>query len=237
LLRFVELMNTANFFAPPTKAHVWSMSTTAHDSARRVQDILSPDELDTASRFHFERDRTRYVASHVQLRQILSRYLSLPPEEIKFGHGSHGKPFIELARRSVAFNLSHSGDLALVAVTNESEVGVDIEQVRGDSSFAQIAKQSFSTGENQWLESLDSDDELRGFFRLWTLKEACMKAAGGGLSIPLNLFEINFDGGYPEVSSSDEALAGPWDIRELNVAEDYAAAIAVRGTISELTLF
>jgi 4'-phosphopantetheinyl transferase len=216
----------------PALVHVWRIKTaTEHDP-----EVLSAEELEVAARFHFERDRVRYVASHVQLRQILSRYVGQPAEEIQFALGPMGKPFVSLDERSVTFNLSHSGDRALIGVSSGPEVGIDIEHIRHGSSLSDVARSSFSPGENRWLESLAPGEQLRGFFRIWTLKEACLKAAGTGLSISPNRFELTITGDGIRLASREEALAGPWDVRELATERDYCAAVAVRGAIGELEM-
>jgi 4'-phosphopantetheinyl transferase len=218
-----------DFFAPPAKVHVWWISTTLQSAG----DCLSPKELLVASRFHFDRDRIRYRSSHSQLRQLLSRYLGERPWALQFGHGPQGKPFVEAATKPITFNLSHSGNFALVAVANGCDVGVDVEIVRTDPTLSQVADRFFTPGEARWLATQDPT----GFFRLWTLKEACIKAAGGGLSIPLNQFEIRVAQKTATLGTLDPALAGPWDIRELPAPDGYAAAVAIRGTSSDLSVF
>lgn len=190
--------------------------------------MLSAGELAAAARFHFERDRTRYISSHVKLRQILSGYLEMPPEKLRFDIGAKGKPFIEGLARPLPFNLSHSGDLALVAVSNGAEVGVDIEKIRPGPEFPALARQFFSVGEIQWISSLAPEDRSPAFFRLWVLKEACIKAAGGGLSIPLDQFEMRVTDSQATMHTEATELTGPWFVHELNIAPGYCAAVAVR---------
>ncbi len=113
------------------------------------EDSLSADERQRASRFHFDTDCDRYVASHASLRDVLSRYLQCEPHDLKFSANEYGKPFLDRSNdfsrsKNIEFNLSHSGDFALIAVTRGRKVGVDVEHIRADIELEDLARRNFS---------------------------------------------------------------------------------------------
>jgi 4'-phosphopantetheinyl transferase len=132
----------------------------------------------------------------------------------------------------VRFNLSHSGDLALVAVTRRREIGVDVERLRRESDLLDVAEHYFAPRERATLRSLPEKDRCLGFFRCWTRKEAYLKARGDGLSMDLHSFTVAL--GPDEPAALLESSEGPgevarWNLEELNPSPDYAAALAVEG--------
>jgi 4'-phosphopantetheinyl transferase len=219
----------SSWLAPPAcpalaegEVHVWRGDLDTGFSPGDFLSVLSPDELERASRFHFERDRRHYQCARGLLRVILARYLKLPPGSLRFSYGSHGKP--ALAGTELRFNLSHSGGLALLAVAGGGEVGVDIEQVKPRGEVMNIAERFFSPGEIVWLRAQPPDLQQRGFFRLWTRKEALIKAIGLGLSMPLNQFSALAE----PPSAVRPASEGPdWYIFDLDPGAGYTGAVAV----------
>src|SRR5258708_7381983 len=137
--------------------------------------LLSQDELNRASRFHFEKDRTAFILARGFLRTMLGRYLD--GEEVHFVYGSYGKPALD--RAGPSFNLSHTNGLVMLGLTLENGIGVDVERIRPIENRDAIAERYFSRSEYGQVLS----DEA--FFQCWTRKEAYIKAVGGGLSIPL----------------------------------------------------
>lgn len=203
------------------------------DCLPALETLLSIPEADQAQRFDFERDRRRYLVSHAALRCILGGYLDRAPQEITFRYSRHGKPaLIELA--GLYFNLAHSHELALVAVTGMGEVGVDIEHIRPLEDMNAIARQSFSEQEYNQLQALPSGQQLRGFFHCWSRKEAFIKALGEGLSYPLRQFSVKFGhetGSQLTAISASRAEAERWTLRGIEMDDhEYAAAYAVRST-------
>jgi 4'-phosphopantetheinyl transferase len=186
--------------------------------------VLSEEERARAGRFRFEADRARFIAGRGALRRILACYRSLAPDRLEFQTGPYGKPALVGAFASLEFNVSHSGDYVLIAVTSGTACGVDIECARTGTDHATIAAHFFSAREVEWLYHNES-----GFLRLWTVKEAIIKAVGGGLSIPLCDFDVT---GVLERKVSSVALASRgiqqqtlW-LHELPFMEGYAAAVA-----------
>lgn len=144
--------------------------------------ILSHEEQKRGDRFHFPIHRRRHLAAHTYVRQILARYLNLPAQEIEFSYNAHGKP--EITHHALLqFNLSHSKDLALLAVSMNHPVGIDLEFFSA-RPYEGIGSHIFSLDENYALQHLSNPMKPLGFFHLWSQKEALIKACGLGLSYP-----------------------------------------------------
>jgi len=219
-----------------SEVHVWSTSLTL--PALRLQKLaatLSADEQSRAERFYFEQHRQRFIASRGLLRLILGCYLDIEPQKVQFCYGPYGKPLMaELKQEnSLRFNLSHSQDIALYAVTFKREVGIDIEQVRSLAEAEQIAKNFFSARENAAFRVLSPTERQEVFFRYWTCKEAYLKALGDGLTRSLNSIEVSLAPGQQArlLSVKEEPQAVErWFLQELTPpAAGYAAALAVEG--------
>lgn len=142
---------------------------------------MSASEAQRAARFVFARDAQRYRAAHGVLRQLLWRHCGLAAG-VEFHLGTHGKPSLG-AGAAWQFNLSHSGDDALIAITADAAVGVDLEALRPVSDLWLLAELNFSRAELEALRQTPRGDQARAFLTAWTRKEACLKAVGSGLSI------------------------------------------------------
>jgi 4'-phosphopantetheinyl transferase len=206
---------------------------------------LALDEQERAQRFYFARDRRRFTMARGVLRNILSRYLDLAPQQLAFAYGPKGKPSLaqDLAGLSpkasdLRFNLSHSGGLALYAFTYGRDVGIDLEQWREIEDAEQIASRFFAPGEVRTFCALPAHLRLEGFLNCWCRKESYIKATGDGLSLPLDRFEVSLVPGEPARFlrlEGDSAAAARWSLRELHPAPGYAAAVCVEGEGWELT--
>ncbi len=167
---------------------VWRMHLALPNSViHGLQVHLSSQEQSTANRFRFERDRLRYTAAHAGMRLILAGYLGCRPEGVAIAPGLHGKPTLAGATGpcAFAFNLSHSGEEALLAVGRQRCIGVDIEQERPMTDLQILAGCVSSAQELAQFAALTPDRQLERFFRIWTCKEAAVKAIGAGLAAPL----------------------------------------------------
>jgi 4'-phosphopantetheinyl transferase len=224
---------TAAGVPPPLatdEVHVWRVALAQPPAGfARLADRLSPDERRRAARFRFERDRRRYQVAHGALRELLGAYLDDRPERLGFVEGTHGKPVLAPPHGAeLRFNLSHSGELALCAVSCRREVGVDLEQVRELADADALARRFFADAESKALAALPADERLAAFFRCWTRKEAYLKAVGAGLLQALDGFQVSLQ---PEagpcalnVSGRPEETAR-WSLRGLDVAQGYVAAV------------
>ncbi|MCY3601296.1 MAG: 4'-phosphopantetheinyl transferase superfamily protein [Gemmatimonadetes bacterium] len=155
--------------------------------------LLSPDERARAERLVSAKARARFRRARIALRRLLSEYLGVAPDELTLEYGEHGKPRLLSARGDDGardappfhFNLSHSGGLALCAVGQLGEIGVDIERIRPLSYPGALARDHLSPEEWRLRSDWDTAAARPEFFRIWARKEAILKAAGLGLSRPL----------------------------------------------------
>lgn len=219
---------------PADEVHVWRVELAHVATAKqRWEPILSADERTRAARFHFLRDRQRYTATRALLRMLLSGYLGLNPQELVFSYSKSGKPSLNSGdNEKLEFNVSHSGEIALLAFTRDRDVGVDVEQIRENFDHEAIAGRFFSVPEQQQLAALPMAERYRGFFRCWTRKEAYIKAEGSGLSLPLQQFDVSLGAGAPSLllaTRPDSAEAARWTLREVPAGEGYVAALCVQG--------
>lgn len=152
-------------------------------------DLLSKDERDRSNKFRFQKDEYEYIVSRGFLRTVLSSYLNLSPENLKFSYGSFGKPFLSDESTRLKFNLSHSSELTLIAVNRNDEIGIDLEFVKDIDDRTELAKNLFTDNEIELLNNAHDSNEV--FFQIWTRKEAIIKAVGKGLSLPLNLIDVS----------------------------------------------
>ena len=195
-------------------------------------EILSAAEKGRAARYRFEEDRRRYIAGRASLRRILAKRTSTQPGEVVIEEPEGEKPRLVLPAGApgIFFNVSHSGDYAVIAVADAAEVGIDIEQIRVDCPINQLARRYYAATEFEWLRNLPEGKRLQGFYRLWTIKEAVLKCAGVGLSVPTQSIRVRLaDDQAPTVSCSDAGHTALEDfqVRELNLVEHYASALAV----------
>lgn len=212
--------------------HVWRASLDASQYLpRSLESSLSPDEHARAERFHFPRDRIRFVTGRGLLRHILARYLDIIPERLRFGYGDRGKPFlVEPEKARLRFNLSHDAGMLLVAVARAFEVGVDVEQVPADHTVTEVGDLVLSAPEKDVLDRLHGEARRIAFARLWTRKEAYTKADGGGLFIALTLTDVSGPENHVRVfneATKDWTDNPRWDLRTLCVGSGYEAALAV----------
>lgn len=194
---------------------------------------LSEDELVRADRFVFARDRDRYIAGRARLRQILGQYLFQPADRIVFSYGPFGRP--EVA--GVSFNLSHTGDLASLAVAQEIAIGVDIEVVRPIDLA--VAEAHFAPAEVQALMALSQSDQTAAFYRCWTRKEAYLKAIGTGLSTDLASFTVTMGPNEPSrLINCAGGGAANWSLHDFTPAPGIAGALALltKGQAVRLTM-
>lgn len=217
------------------EVHVWRAPLNYHDGRlERLHATLAPDERARAKRFHFERDRRHFIAARGSLREILSRYMGLSPDSLRFGYTSYGKPHLSAGcdGGGLCFNVSHSGELALYAVSRQREVGVDIERFRTDIEHREIAAQFFSKQEIMALSALPARLQAEAFFLCWSRKEAYIKGIGEGLSLPLDSFDVSLTPGSPAsllAVRGDVREAARWTLCALEPGPGYHAALVAEG--------
>jgi 4'-phosphopantetheinyl transferase len=217
------------------EVHVWRVTLDLETSQlNSLRQILSVDEQARGERFYFQKDHERFIAARGLLRTILGHYLGREPGQLQFGYGPHGKPYLagEWSWSGFRFNISHSQGLALYAITQGREVGVDIEYIRPHSAHKQIAHRFFSPREVMTLNALPPHLQQEAFFNCWTRKEAYIKAKGKGLSFPLNQFSVSLTPGEPAALlhvQEDPQETSRWSLQTLDPGPGYVAALAVEG--------
>jgi 4'-phosphopantetheinyl transferase len=194
----------------------------------RGRELLSPYERERAARFRFDIHRRRYLVAHIALHTILSRCLGIEPGHLSFDLGANGKPRLPqaLAPSGVEFNLSHSNEMALIAVTRGDEVGVDIEHARENFEFQEVAERFFTAKEVAAMRGLPAALQRQAFYKCWTSKEAFLKAKGTGLSGALDEVEISLDG---DEQVRIDAKVPNWWLCELAPIAGYEAALVSAG--------
>lgn len=222
------------------EVHVWRLSLAPNPATLRdMSELLNDEERRRAGRFHFTRDRDRFVAARGSLRLLLGGYLNRPPNAVCFRYSGNGRPELEGDESNPcwSFNVSHSHDVGLCAVARGRRVGVDVERVRPDAlSCVDIADQYFTAPEARTIRSAPPRLQAQVFFRFWTRKEAYLKGVGEGLSAPLNRFEVSLD--HSSILLADGVEDGPrWTLRELQPSPGYVAAVAVEGAGFDLKLW
>lgn len=234
------------------RVDVWRLSL---DAARLEEElsplsgaragVLAPDELERASRFHFDRDRVRYIRCRTALRLLLARYLDIAPPSVEFAYTANGKPELAAGQnsRQLRFNVSHSDNMALIAVGFQDTLGVDIERVRPDVKTAELSERFFSASERGGLRSLPETMRVAAFYACWSRKEAFLKAIGEGLGFPLDNFSVSV---HPEKQPRLEEIKGDtnagqrWSLVDVDAAPHFRSAVAIEyagATIATFDLF
>jgi 4'-phosphopantetheinyl transferase len=203
---------------PPADAAAW---LDAHERAR-------------AQRFVHALHRRRYVAAHAWMRRVLAHHLGCAPQELRFARGPYGKPALR-DTSALRFNLSHSGEVALLALSTEMEIGIDIETLRPGLPDAALAQGVLTPAELAELEQLPPDQRNAAFFGGWAAKEACMKALGLGLAIEPRGLHVGLDTRRRQVQVLAAPGAAALDLLPLACGNGHAAALACTGHITHLT--
>lgn len=201
----------------------------------RLEALLSDEERARAARFRFERNRREYIAAHALKRAMLSAATGDDPRAWRFEAEAGGKPFVA-GGRGPHFNLSHCEGLVACAVSADVALGVDVEPMDRRAPF-EIVERNFADAEREWLLALPEAERTRGFFALWTMKEAFIKATGKGVSQGLRSFAIGFEPltvSFPEPSRAEP---GPWRLRHETIAPAHLLGLAWRGAEADVGLF
>jgi 4'-phosphopantetheinyl transferase len=215
------------------EVHIWrSWLDLSPAAIEKATGLLADDEVARARRYRFTRDRGRFVAARAFLRRTLAGYLSTAPARLAFSYGRFGRPELvpSPGDETVSFNLSHSGDMALLAITCERRVGIDIERLEHRADLPAVAAHFFSARENAALNDIPAEGRDLAFYRCWTRKEAFLKALGDGLAYPLDAFDVSLDLAprLLRIGNSSEAPS-QWTLHHLEPALGYVAALAIDG--------
>lgn len=209
------------------QVHIWTLHLEDTTSAQSLRELLSADELERASRFRFEKHRAQYLLTRGTLRSLLGGYLGIFPGEIAFQYSKYDKPRLNGDPR-LDFNLSHTEGMAIFGFTCGHRIGVDIERLRSDFRADEIAERFFSPSERAALREIPEAHRHEFFFRIWTRKEAYIKALGEGLSHPLHQFDVSLDETATLLATRpNSADAQRWQLENLTIAPEFIATAAV----------
>ena len=224
-----EHWRPAGHWTPPADdvIDVWRFDLSLRDGD---WDVLSPDEAQRARRIIVPDKSEQRAAARARLRHILARYLDADPAGLRFEYGEHGKP--ALSRDAApSFNLSHSGSVGLIGVTDGVRIGVDVEYAAPGRAFSAIAKRFFSRAESADLDALSEPERPFAFYRAWTRKEAYLKAWGTGLTFPSDRFTIQYTHGPGRLVATHMPGDEPagWRFANVEAGPEYAGAICFEG--------
>ena len=198
--------------------HIWTL-----DLRQAAESEASTRAVRSARRAH----------ARTQSCRILARYLGCSPRYVSIERTANGKPTLDGGKAvdGLSFNLTHSGNLAVMAVARGCRVGVDVEQVRPTSGIAALAARFLSPDEARSIAKKQGAKRGLAFFRTWSRKEAYLKAMGGRVPADLRRFEVGeVAGGVPRVArTSLENGDSVFSLHDLEVAEGYVGALAVEG--------
>ncbi|WP_428674941.1 4'-phosphopantetheinyl transferase family protein [Roseibium sp.] len=216
----------------PERAALWWLPLEAVGEAdwAGLETLLSEEEQVRSKRFHFERDRQVYVAAHAICRGLLTYCIGGAPQDWRFSVEAHGKPELVSPPGGPRFrvNISHTRDLAAVALTAHHDIGVDVEWLQRNAPTEKLARRVFAEREQETLAATPDDLKIDTFLTFWTLKEAYVKAIGKGLSQPLGAF--SFDLETLRIHFDDRLADDPetWHFERYRLGPDHLMALAVK---------
>lgn len=213
-------MAISSLFLEKSEIHLWQIFLN-NFSAKQLFSRLDPAEQERARRFKADILSRRYIVAHVGMRDILAKYLGSSTASIDLVQPLNQKPFLrpKANQRDLHFNLSHSHEVAILAVSQTWSVGVDIEHIRPIPDVIKLAKRFFAKSEYEMLLTVDPEQQLALFFQIWTAKEAFLKAQGLGISNQLSKFSVTLE----------------WTMHRLSTLPEYEGTLAVKN-ISEHSL-
>jgi 4'-phosphopantetheinyl transferase len=224
----------------PTEAGVidiWQISLNASPSDYgHLQSLLDTHEQQRLQKLHPSKTSS-FLISHIACRQILSRYCELKASDIQYHYNSHRKPSL-LKNRNIKFNLSHSGEYALLAI-GKHELGIDIESCKPRTSLPRLANRFFASEETEFLMAHPEHLQAALFYKIWTHKEAYLKAIGTGIATPLPSFSVIHNNKF-EPHCLNTITKQPdygWHQAEINAADNYKAALTIETPIIKIQYF
>jgi len=224
--------------------HIWLNYLNVHEARiKHLYPLLSSEEKERSERFKFYKHRKAFIASHGFMHTVLASYIDTNANEIEFSQTEFGKPsLIDIQNKNnIQFNLSHSGNMAILAVCKQHSLGIDVEFAERKVDWRGISKRFFTPNEQQQLDKLTEEEQRQAFFQIWTRKEAHMKVTGQGLSLAPTQFEVsvppqsaNF---IQNLKTKDDNFYKMQDIFLPEMFKDYYACLSADFDYSEITQF
>lgn len=229
-MEFIWSNNTlADFIMREQTVHLWkSPLNSSPQTLDYLFSLLSPDEITRAERFYQSKHRHEFILARGLLRIILGRYLGTNPNSIIFSYSSRGKPVLADFAHPLQFNLSHSAGLVIYAISSFKQVGIDLEHQKKIDSVEDLAKRFFSPQEYQYL--IKQSDKSPIFFKLWTAKEAYLKATGEGIAGGLDKIIINIK------EDGNLCIGEPWSLFSFSPETEYYGALVVSNSQEEIEI-
>lgn len=201
--------------------------------------LLDAAERSRAGRIRHGQARRCFVQARAGLRHLLGHYLGCDPTAIGFALGAKGKPRLAdtAPDRGLVFNVSHSGELGLIALALDTALGVDVERTRPMANRQAMAERCFAPSELAWWNSLPEEQRQAAFFRLWCAKEAFVKATGEGIGLGLQSCVADLSG-PPRLLAVPQGHgpAAEWRLAEIEAGPSHGAALCYRGPERRLRL-
>jgi 4'-phosphopantetheinyl transferase len=209
--------------------HVWLIRSDLPLSIiNGLAELLDEQERERAALLVHDSQRRRYTAAHGAARVLLGRYLRVPPQRIRWSYGPEGKPELAAPATDVHVNLSHSGELAALAVTHHRRIGIDVQQFPPGMDPARMAARFYPAAEARFVTAASPGEQVSRFIRLWARKEACLKVTGGrlmqGMRLPVR------GSGSVVVRDPRGQLPGTVLVRDVPAPAGFRAAVALEDT-------
>jgi 4'-phosphopantetheinyl transferase len=212
---------------------VWLIRTDLPDAVLAGLELLLDDgERQRARALELAADRGRFVAAHGAARLIIGQRLGAPPPQLRWRHGRHGKPELAEPWTGAQVSLSSSGEFAALALTRHRRVGVDVQRILAGADVTAMSARFYPPAEARFVAAASGPaGQASRFVRLWTRKEACVKAAGGRLIPGLRLPALGADHGQVMAADPAGPLRAPCLVRDVPVPPGFYAAVALEGTL------
>lgn len=225
--------------AKPGTIDVWQINlNTAFTEPDKFLSLFDDREKQRYQRLHQSKQLSFFI-SHLACREILARYCHLAATDIRYQYNQHGKPALQNTEQNIEFNLSHSGQLALLAITPDLALGVDIEYKKQRSSWQRLARRFFAEAEISYILAQPDNRQLDAFYQIWTHKEAYIKATGSGMSTQLPSFSVIHNNNF-EICDHNIINDQPfncWYQADLNIGDNYKAAVVAKTPIIKIQYF
>lgn len=215
-------------YALHDQSHIWLVDLENLTPEQWVYwaSFLNEEEILHLKKYHFEKDRQQFVGGRSVLRQLLSRYLKVAPQKIPLRKTRSGKLFVDSLRYRIRFNLSHSGSKILIGLNQKNRIGIDLEQLNPIQDVRAVVENLFSDNEQKMVRTNENN---QSFYKLWTRKEALVKASGSGLVDGVAALEVSahINDVVMNIPAVNKLGLGPFRCTTFGIGEDYLASVAV----------